>query len=49
MKHGKAIFAVVIAVVLLALGLVLKNQADFSRDYLKSQLEAHGKIGRAHV
>ena len=42
MKHGKAIFAVVIAVVLLALGLVLKDQADFSRDYLKSQLEAHG-------
>ena len=42
MKHSKAIFAVVIAVVLLALGLVLKNQADFSRDYLKSQLEAHG-------
>ncbi len=42
MKHGKAIFAVAIAVVLLALGLVLKDQADFSRDYLKSQLEAHG-------
>ncbi len=42
MKHGKVIFAGLIAVVLLALGLVLKNQADFSRDYVKSQLEAHG-------
>ncbi len=41
-KHGKAISAVVIAVVLLALGLVLKDQADFSRGYVKSQLEAHG-------
>ena len=42
MKQGKAIFAGLIAVVFLALGLVLKNQADFSHDYVKSELEAHG-------
>jgi hypothetical protein len=37
-----AIVAVVLAVVVLVLGLVLQNQANFSRDYLHDQLAEHG-------
>ena len=37
-----AVGAGVLAVVVLVLGLVLQSQANFSRDYLKSQLAEHG-------
>ena len=40
--RGLAIGAFVLAVVVLALGLVLQNQADFSRDYVKAQLVERG-------
>ena len=40
--RGLAIGAFVLAVVVLALGLVLKNQADFSRNYVKAQLVERG-------
>ena len=43
MKNRRfAIVAVVLAVVVLVLGLILQNQADFSRDYLHDQLAEHG-------
>jgi hypothetical protein len=41
-NRGVAIGAVVLAVVVFVLGLVLKNQADFSHNYLKGQLAEHG-------
>ncbi len=41
-KAGIAIGAGVLAVVVLVLGLVLKNQSDFSRNYLHGQLAEHG-------
>ena len=40
--RGLAIGAFVLALVVLALGLVLKNQADFSSDYVKAQLVERG-------
>jgi hypothetical protein len=36
-RRGLTIGAFVLAVVLLALGLILQNQADFSRNYVKTQ------------
>ena len=40
--RATGIAAVVLAVIALALGLVLKNQSDFSKNYLKHQLNEHG-------
>ena len=40
--RGLAIGAFLLAVVVLALGLVLKNQADFSSNYVKAQLVERG-------
>jgi len=41
-NRGLAIGACVLAIVVLVLGLILQNQADFSRDYLHDQLAEHG-------
>jgi len=41
-NRGLAIGACALAVVTLAIGLVFKNQADFSRHYVGSQLTEHG-------
>jgi hypothetical protein len=41
-NRGIAVGACVLAVVVLVLGLVLQNQADFSRDYVHAQLAEHG-------
>jgi hypothetical protein len=41
-NHRIAIGAGVLAIAVLLLGLVLQNQADFSRDYLHDQLAEHG-------
>ena len=40
--RGFAIGAFVLAVVLLVLGLVLQNQANFSSDYVKTQFAERG-------
>jgi hypothetical protein len=41
-KRGLAMAAVILAVVVLAIGLVLQNQSAFSRNYVRSELSAHG-------
>ena len=40
--RGLAIGAIVLGVVVLVLGLILQNQADFSSDYVRSQLAERG-------
>ena len=41
-SRGVAVGAFVLGIVVLGLGLVLQNQANFSRNYLKGQLAEHG-------
>ena len=41
-SKGISVTAGVLALVLLALGLVMQNQSSFSNDYTSSQLKAHG-------
>jgi hypothetical protein len=43
-RRGLTIGAFVLAVVLLALGLILQNQADFSRNYVKTQFAERGIV-----
>ena len=43
-SRSAGIAACILAVFVFAVGLVVKNQADFSQNYLKSQLTEHGII-----